>query len=459
MVGTSRHTGTSVLPGIAHIDRVCATAEGQESPSADDEVSISWQRCVNTYGVDPASSEPPRILTRGELKDFREPLEKLVADAQDELDRLYNVVRRAHYVILLCDSSGVVIDHRGNPAEAEQFQYWGIWLGGVWSEEVEGTNGIGTCIAEERPVTIHQSQHFRARHIGLSCSGAPIFDGDGKLAAILDVSSLDPELSEQSHALTGALTEASARAIEERFFRERFRREWVVAVAPPDGTAAAMLIAVDRDQRIVGADRNARRMLARNGPDLEIGASLWTIFERDDVLFRQKNRGDVATRLVPAGADELWPALITPPESVSGVRLNPESAGLHARPRSDMIGNLPQLIRPDQARGGLPPRALRRVREYVDAHLEENIGLEALAAAAGLSMFHFARAFKQSEGVTPHSYLIQRRVERAQELLTATDCSLSDIALATGFSDQSHLARHFRERVGIPPSSFRWSKR
>ena len=160
MVGTSRHTGTSVLPGIAHIDRVCATAEGQESPSADDEVSISWQRCVNTYGVDPASSEPPRILTRGELKDFREPLEKLVADAQDELDRLYNVVRRARYVILLCDSSGVVIDHRGNPAEAEQFQYWGIWLGGVWSEEVEGTNGIGTCIAEERPLRFTRVSTF-----------------------------------------------------------------------------------------------------------------------------------------------------------------------------------------------------------------------------------------------------------------------------------------------------------
>jgi transcriptional regulator GlxA family with amidase domain len=99
------------------------------------------------------------------------------------------------------------------------------------------------------------------------------------------------------------------------------------------------------------------------------------------------------------------------------------------------------------------------VQEYIEAHLEENIALEALAAAAGLSMFHFARAFKQSEGVTPHSYLVQRRIERAQELLTVTDCSLSDIALATGFSDQSHLARHFRERVGMPPSAFRWSKR
>jgi AraC-like DNA-binding protein len=459
MVGTLRHSETSIVPAADHVDRVYATAEGRESPAADDEVSISWQRCVNTHGVDPASKEPPRILTRGELKNFREPLEKLVVDAQDELDRLYNVVRRAGYVILLCDSNGVVVDHRGNQAEAEQFAYRGIWLGGVWSEEVEGTNGIGTCIAEERPVTVHQSQHFRARHISLSCSGAPIFDGDGNLAAILDVSSLDPELSEQSHALTGALTEASARAIQERAFRERFRREWVVAVAQPDGAAAAMLIAVDQHQRIVGADRIARMMLLRNSHSLEKGVSLWNVFERDDVLFRHKDHGDVPTRLVPAGTDELWPALISPPESVSAVRRNLASASLHSRPRSDLIASFSQSILPHPARGGLPPRALRRVQEYIEAHLEENIALEALAAAAGLSMFHFARAFKQSEGVTPHSYLVQRRIERAQELLTVTDCSLSDIALATGFSDQSHLARHFRERVGMPPSAFRWSKR
>ena len=278
-------------------------------------------------------------------------------------------------------------------------------------------------------------------------------------ADLLDVSSLDPELSEQSHALTGALTEASARAIQERAFRERFRREWVVAVAQPDGAAAAMLIAVDQHQRIVGTDRIARMMLLRNSQSLEKGVSLWNVFERDDVLFRHKDHGDVSTRLVPAGTDELWPALISPPENVSAVRRNLASASLHSRPRSDLIASFSQSILPHPARGGLPPRALRRVQEYIEAHLEENIALEALAAAAGLSMFHFARAFKQSEGVTPHSYLVQRRIERAQELLTVTDCSLSDIALATGFSDQSHLARHFRERVGMPPSAFRWSKR
>ena len=110
-------------------------------------------------------------------------------------------------------------------------------------------------------------------------------------------------------------------------------------------------------------------------------------------------------------------------------------------------------------RGGLPPRALRRVREYIEAHLEETISIEALAGIGRLSKYHFARAFKQSEGLTPHDYLLQCRVRRAQELLANTDLSLAEIALASGFSDQSHCARRFREHVGITPRSYRWSMR
>jgi len=107
----------------------------------------------------------------------------------------------------------------------------------------------------------------------------------------------------------------------------------------------------------------------------------------------------------------------------------------------------------------LPPRALQRVREFIEANLEENICIQALASIAGLSMYHFARAFKQSEGMTPHEYLIQCRVRRAKDLLAETDLPLSEIALASGFSDQSHCARRFREHVGVTPSSYRWSTR
>jgi AraC family transcriptional regulator len=99
------------------------------------------------------------------------------------------------------------------------------------------------------------------------------------------------------------------------------------------------------------------------------------------------------------------------------------------------------------------------VREYVEARLDKNISVQALAGLAKLSIYHFTRAFKQSEGLPPHEYLVRCRVERVRELLTETDLPLAEIALASGFSDQSHCARRFREHVGLTPSRYRWSMR
>jgi transcriptional regulator of acetoin/glycerol metabolism len=434
-----------------HVDRIYAIAERQAAPAAYDEVSTSWQRCVKEYRIDPKSQEQPQILAGAELEELREPLARLIVGAQDEIDGLYKLVGQAGYVVLLCNEKGVAIDYRGGQTDADQFKYWGTWLGGTWSEEVEGTNGIGTCIAEERPITVHRDQHFRVRHSNLSCSAAPIFDGSGKLVAVLDVSSIDPALSERSHALTGALTQASARAIEERIFREQFRRNWVVAIAVPDGSP--ILLTVDQDQRIVGGDRNARTMLSLD--DGELPEELWALFERDHTLFGRKDRGDLSVRLMRVETSEHWPALITPPASTSRA----EYADMHVRPRLGTIARQRDTASAHPARGGLPPGALRRVRGYVQSHIDENISLETLARTSGLSIFHFTRAFKQSQGVTPHHYLIQRRVERARELLTRSDLSMSQIALATGFSDQSHFARRFRELVGVPPSTFKWANR
>jgi transcriptional regulator of acetoin/glycerol metabolism/AraC-like DNA-binding protein len=436
-------------------------ARGQAVEPRIDEVSPSWQRSANQHRIDPDSSERPRILSSREVSELREPLDELVHSAQEELDRLYKVVREAGYTILFCDNAGVAIEHRGDDGDATRFRYWGTWLGGVWSEAVEGTNGIGTCIAEERPVTIHRSQHYRTRHVDLSCSGAPVFGADGRLLAVLDISAIDPDRSERAHALTGALTIASARAIEERFFRRQFRRHWVVAIAAPEEGAAIMLLAVDSDQLIVGATRAARAALLLDDEKLRAGLSLWSIFEQDRALFRRNESTDIAIRLVIAGTDDAWPALLTQPERNSSTWQDTASLGVHTRPRADILASLPAPapVQSAMARGGLPPAAMRRVHEYIEAHLSDSIELAEFAAIAGLSVFHFARAFKQSAGVTPHYYLVRRRVERARELLAGTDHSLSEIAFATGFSDQSHLSRHFRQMTGTSPGQFRRSLR
>jgi transcriptional regulator of acetoin/glycerol metabolism len=458
MMGYLQRSASSLDTVAGHAEHVCSVAEGVTSQPATQAVSISWQRSAKTYGLDPLDSKAPRILTSGELKHFREPLDKLISSAHEELDELHKVVREAGYTVLLCDSSGVAVAHRGEDARASQFEYWGTWLGGVWSEEVEGTNGIGTCIVEERPVTVHRSQHFRSRHINLSCSGAPVFGVDGRLIAVLDVSSIDPELSERAHALTGALTIRSARAIEERFFREQFRREWIVAVVPPEGGATGMLLAIDSSQRIIGANRVARASLLLDDRGLQAGTSLWSIFDRDPDLFRRQNRTDISARLLIAGSNDSWPALVTPPDHPLSASSTPTNSNLHTRPR---LGSIDISVLPPapQAQGGLSPGAMRRVREYVEVHLDESIDLSMLAGVAGLSVHHFARQFKQSAGVTPHVYLTKKRVERAQEMLIQTDLPLAEIAFAVGFFDQGHLARHFRHMLGTTPREFRWSQR
>jgi len=119
----------------------------------------------------------------------------------------------------------------------------------------------------------------------------------------------------------------------------------------------------------------------------------------------------------------------------------------------------PAAPRNSWARGGLPPRALQRVRDYIAAHLEGNITNDALAEIADLSVCHFARAFKQSLGMSPHRYVLNCRVVRTQELLASTQLPLSEVAIASGFSDQSHCARCFRKIVGVTPGAYRWSMR
>jgi len=96
------------------------------------------------------------------------------------------------------------------------------------------------------------------------------------------------------------------------------------------------------------------------------------------------------------------------------------------------------------------------LREHIDNNIDQRITVESLAKLANLSVCYFVRAFKQSVGVTPHDYLVWRRVERVKELLAHTDMSLSEIALAAGFADQSHCARRFRQYVGISPRDYRW---
>jgi transcriptional regulator GlxA family with amidase domain len=105
--------------------------------------------------------------------------------------------------------------------------------------------------------------------------------------------------------------------------------------------------------------------------------------------------------------------------------------------------------------GGLAPWQVRRVKAYIEMNIDKPVTAKQLSAVVRLGPRHFQRAFKKCFGVGPHTFVLERRVQRAQELMLATDEPLCQIALAAGFADQSHLTKRFQYAVGITPSVWR----
>lgn len=102
---------------------------------------------------------------------------------------------------------------------------------------------------------------------------------------------------------------------------------------------------------------------------------------------------------------------------------------------------------------------LSRAISFIEDQIEENHGLDALSKSVGMNMYTFAHAFKESVGVSPHQFLIQRRINRAQELLAGTADPIADVAYACGFSSQAHMTNIFAKHVGISPARYRKSTR
>ncbi|MEN0109054.1 MAG: sigma-54-dependent Fis family transcriptional regulator, partial [Pseudomonas sp.] len=166
-------------------------------------------------------------------------------------------------------------------AERKTFERAGLWLGADWSEACEGTNGIGTCLVERQALTIHQDEHFRGRHTGLTCSASPVFDCQGDLLAVLDVSSARQDVSRQSQFHTMALVNLSAKMIESCYFLRRFEGQWLLRFhlqAEYVGLFSEGLLAFDGEGRISAVNQSAMNLLGQGRAEL-IGQPLEAFFD------------------------------------------------------------------------------------------------------------------------------------------------------------------------------------
>ncbi|MGI1188525.1 sigma-54-dependent transcriptional regulator EatR, partial [Pseudomonas aeruginosa] len=276
-----------------HARQVLTVAQGKippGGPATDPSIARSWLRCLEQHHLDPGQPMAPMVLEHARMLERRERLQQVLEIADGEMHSLYQQLSGNDHAVLLTDARGVILNCVNADAQRQTFEHAGLWLGADWSEPCEGTNGIGTCVVERQALTIQQEEHFRSRHTGLTCSASPVFDPQGELMAVLDVSSARQEVSRQSQFHTMALVNLSAKIIEGCYFLRRFEGSWLLRFHVQGdyvGLFSEGLLAFEEDGRIRAVNQSALNLLGCPRQRL-LGQPVETFFDcrLDDLLGR-----------------------------------------------------------------------------------------------------------------------------------------------------------------------------
>ncbi|QXI27872.1 sigma-54-dependent Fis family transcriptional regulator [Pseudomonas vanderleydeniana] len=306
-----------------HAQQVLTVTQGKalsDGPGSDPSIARSWLRCLEDYHLDPSLSIAPTVLEHGRLLESRERLRQVLQIAGNEMTSLHQQLSGAGHAVLLTDARGVILNCVTAPAERKIFERAGLWLGADWSEACEGTNGIGTCLVERQALTIHQDEHFRGRHTGLTCSASPVFDPQGELLAVLDVSSARPDVSRQSQFHTMALVNLSAKMIESCYFLRHYDKHWLLRFhlqAESVGLFSEGLLAFDGEGRVCAVNQSALNLLGFGRGSL-LGQPVEAFFDcsLDELLGRASPQASASWPLRTRDGRSLFAVLRGQPRSL-----------------------------------------------------------------------------------------------------------------------------------------------
>ncbi len=239
-----------------HARRILTLVQGGVREQEGDVVAQSWSRCINEYSLNPAKPRAPEFIDRGDLEARRARLADLIACARHEMTILYQQLGDIESAVVLTDTDGVIVHMVSSPKFSADAGPLGLRLGGIWSEEMAGTNGMGTCLAAGSPVWVHREDHFFQELAQLTCSAVPVYDPSGEITAVLDVSSRSSVMQQHLLVMLGM----TARMIENRLIDRRFSKAHPLHFhSRPEFvfTLHEGKLAVDADGQVLAANRSA----------------------------------------------------------------------------------------------------------------------------------------------------------------------------------------------------------
>lgn len=276
----------------------------------------SWQRCEERFGLAHDTLRRPEVIPESQTRQLRDRNGRLYHHAHDLVRTLYRKIDASGYAVFLTDNSGVILDSVAAHSLLPSFRTNGLLPGAVWSEEREGTNGIGTCIVEGQPITIHKDEHFLAQHSVLTCTAAPVFDPDGKVCSVLDVSAVREDIKRPDCLRVRGMVADYADALERILFFDERAGDVILHLHPDArhvGSTRDAMISIASDGTISGATSTARRILsaANNSTDIS------EMFEMDvenlvTKLATPEGQGASATPLNIAGGGVLFGSVTIP---------------------------------------------------------------------------------------------------------------------------------------------------
>lgn len=321
-----------------HVQAVVESRLKQGDIANGNRIIQSWIRCLNDYGLYPDHVEEPYIVGRAELQERQARLADVQQVATIEMANLYQQLAGSGYAIMLTDGDGVLLNYFGDPGFTHAAAKTGLVQGAMWSERMQGTNGMGTCLVEKRPIIVHQNEHYLVRNIGISCAAAPLFNHEGELIAVLDASG-ESHLAQQ-HTL--ALVNMSVQMIENRVFLNRFRHDYIMRFhnrAEFVGTLSEGAIAFDAAGKVLAATRCAQFLLGFPSPAAMRGRDIAELF---NVTFNGLLDSSVRKTFHPvplfeARSGARFFGLIYPPERHSGPAPLPGAAARQADARPGLL--------------------------------------------------------------------------------------------------------------------------